>query len=148
LSNPWDRKYHRVLEEGRHCKFHFGQETIGPRSQFDPVNLRRIIVRDKAGREWSSSAQFGQDRIREYREAENLQKDDLAKDDRRFEIRLHRISGELQLRARYLLEKQYRYYRESYENLENAEESYFDLLEKGKEFIEGKIDMPFEHGDA
>jgi hypothetical protein len=134
LSNPQDRKYHRVLDEGRHCEFRFGQNSIWPNPQFDPVNLRRIIARDKVGREWSSSSKFGQHQIREYRQAESILTNDLENNDRKFEIRLHKIAGELLIKARFLLDKRFHYYRESYNNLKAAKEDYYELLGKGEAF--------------
>jgi hypothetical protein len=148
LSSPHQRKYNQVLEEGRSCKFRFSQEIIWSDPQYDPINIVRVIVRDKAGREWKSPKQFGQQRLKEIRKAENIRSDDLQNDNRKFEIRLHDIGGELEVRARFLLNNQYHYNCETFDTLQHARRIYNSLLIKGQQYVECEIDDPFRESVA
>lgn len=144
LSKPGDRKYNQALEEGKHCEFRFGKKSIWPEATYDPLNLVRILVFDKTGRVWSSPRQFGQHQLREFREAVEISSDDLQGDQRKFEIRLHLLGKRYEIKERYLLGNQYRYQFRTFSNLSLAEDAYAHALERGRQFIEGKIEKPFE----
>ena len=135
-----------AIGEGKHTTFYFNENRIWPTPEFDPMNLGRIIVQDKAGRKWKSTIRFGQRRLRSERFAKNLATEDLESKSlqREFSIRLHHINKSYRLRLRYLLDNSYKHHYEDSRFLSKAQETYNELLAKGKQFIAGEINNPME----
>ena len=78
LASSHSKSLPETIGEGGHTTFYFKEDRIWPAPEFDPMNLRRIVVRDKAGRKWKSTTRFGQKRLRGERFAEKLEAEDLA----------------------------------------------------------------------
>lgn len=142
ITTPY--KFEQTISEGRHIDFYISPEKIWKPEGLDLIDLERIVVKDKAGREWKSKNEFGQKELKlnslvEIVESAFIQSFDPKKE---FEIYLFRTQKRYDLRYRYLIGNTHKYRYARFTSLDEAKNTYRDDCSRGEKFIAGEIENP------
>jgi len=138
-----------AIQEGHNKIFNFGTDIIFPNENFDPINIKKIIVRDKAGNEWSSHGVSHQDLLLDLRNASLIKNDAFNSENRDFKINYFTVG------KHHLITVRRKYYSGSrdhckwFQYSKDAEIYYEKINNEGKDFVDDKIiAFSFEDGST